>query len=89
MTKGNCEKTNARFLSDKIIKHELDVIVCDASFISLKKSYSALKYLKTNSWLAALIKPQFEVGKVGWEGGIIKNSKLHEIVINDKKLGYK
>ncbi len=81
------EKTNARFLSDKIIKHELDVIVCDASFISLKKILpSALKYLKTNGWLAALIKPQFEVGKelVG-KGGIIKNSKLHEIVINDIK----
>ena len=81
------EKTNARFLTDKIIKDTLDVIVCDASFISLKKILpSSLQFLKKNGWLAALIKPQFEVGKglVG-KGGVIRDSNLHEEVINDIK----
>ena len=58
------EKTNARFLSQEIIKDQLDAVVCDASFISLKKVLpSGLSFLKKNGWLAALIKPQFEVGK--------------------------
>ena len=81
------EKTNARFLTDKIIKDTLDVIVCDASFISLKKILpSSLQFLKKNGWLAALIKPQFEVGKdlVG-KGGVVRDPNLHEEVTNDIK----
>ena len=81
------EKTNARFLTDKIIKDTLDVIVCDASFISLKKILpSSLQFLKKNGWLAALIKPQFEVGKglVG-KGGVVRDPNLHEEVKNDIK----
>ena len=81
------EKTNARFLTNKIITDPLDAIVCDASFISLKKVLpSGLKFLKNNGWLAALIKPQFEVGKglVG-KGGVVRNTELHEEVKNDIK----
>ena len=81
------EKTNARFLTDKIITDTLDVIVCDASFISLKKILPPnLQFLKKNGWLAALIKPQFEVGKglVG-KGGVVRDPNLHEEVINDIK----
>ena len=79
------EKTNARYLSSDIIKEPLDAIVCDASFISLKKIIpSGLSFLKTNGWLAALIKPQFEVGKglVG-KGGVVRDPQLHQDVIND------
>ena len=81
------EKTNARFLTDKIIKDPLDAIVCDASFISLKKVLPpGLGLLKTKGWLAALIKPQFEVGKglVG-KGGVVRDPNLHQEVITDIK----
>ena len=81
------EKTNARFLTDQIIKDPLDAIVCDASFISLKKVLlPGLSLLKTNGWLAALIKPQFEVGKglVG-KGGVVRDPGLHQEVITDIK----
>ena len=81
------EKTNARFLSHEIIKDPLDAIVCDASFISLKKILpSGLAFLKTKGWLAALIKPQFEVGKglVG-KGGVVRDPELHKEVIADIK----
>ena len=81
------EKTNARFLTDKIIKDPLDAIVCDASFISLKKVLlPGLSFLKTKGWLAALIKPQFEVGKglVG-KGGVVRDPELHQEVITDIK----
>ena len=79
------EKTNARYLSSDIIKEPLDAVVCDASFISLKKIIpSGLSFLKTDGWLAALIKPQFEVGKglVG-KGGVVRDPQLHQDVIND------
>ena len=79
------EKTNARYLSSDIIKEPLDAVVCDASFISLKKIIpSGLSFLKTNGWLAALIKPQFEVGKglVG-KGGVVRDPQLHQDVIID------
>ena len=79
------EKTNARFLTDQIIKDPLDAVVCDASFISLKKVLlSGLRLLKSYGWLVALIKPQFEVGKglVG-KGGVVRDPKLHKLVIND------
>ena len=81
------EKTNARFLTDKIIKDTLDVIVCDASFISLKKILpSSLQFLKKKGWLAALIKPQFEVGKgLVSKGGVVRDPNLHEEVTNDIK----
>jgi 23S rRNA (cytidine1920-2'-O)/16S rRNA (cytidine1409-2'-O)-methyltransferase len=81
------EKTNARYLTDEIIKDPLDALVCDASFISLKKVLpSGLGLLKSNGWLVALIKPQFEVGKglVG-KGGVVRDSTLHETVVNDIK----
>ena len=81
------EKTNARFLTDQIIKDPLDAIVCDASFISLKKILlPGLSLLKTKGWLAALIKPQFEVGKglVG-KGGVVRDPELHQEVITDIK----
>ena len=79
------EKTNARYLTDQIIQDPLDAVVCDASFISLKKVLpSGLSLLKANGWLVALIKPQFEVGKglVG-KGGVVRDPKQHERVIND------
>jgi len=79
------EKTNARYLTDEIIKDPLDAIVCDASFISLKKVLpSGLGFLKPHGWLLALIKPQFEVGKglVG-KGGVVRDPKLHEAVVNE------
>ena len=81
------EKTNARYLTDEIIQDPLDALVCDVSFISLKKVLPAgLRLLKSHGWLVALIKPQFEVGKglVG-KGGVVRDPKLHETVINDIK----
>ena len=79
------EKTNARYLTNKIIHDPLDALVCDASFISLKKVLpSGLSFLKSHGWLVALIKPQFEVGKglVG-KGGVVRDPILHEEVVTD------
>ena len=64
----------------------LDIIVCDASFISLTKVLpAALALAKPNAQLVTLIKPQFEVGKVEVSRGkgVIRDSALHQKVCDD------
>ena len=79
------EKTNARYLDNSIIKDKLDAIVCDASFISLKKVLPAsLILLKESGWLIGLIKPQFEIGKsLLGKGGVVRNLDHHKQVVDD------
>lgn len=76
------EKTNARYLSANEVKEPVDLVVCDASFIGLETILPApLALTKPKAWLAALIKPQFEVGKgrVG-KGGVVRDPALHDEV---------
>ena len=76
------ERTNARHLSPEIIPEALDMVVCDASFIGLETVLpAAMALTKDKATLAALIKPQFEVGKgrVG-KGGVVKDPALHSEV---------
>lgn len=64
----------------------LDVVVCDASFISLKKVLpAALALAKPGAQLITLIKPQFEVGKaeVSRGKGVIRDPQLHQQVCED------
>ncbi len=81
------ERTNIRHLSFETIGEKLDLIVIDTSFISLKIVIpSAEKFMKSNTRILALIKPQFEVGKgkVG-KGGVVRNKEVRTEVINDIK----
>ena len=76
---------NARYLTASILPYAPDVIVCDASFISIKKLLpAALGLAQDRAKLVALIKPQFEVGKglVG-KGGIVRDPALHRKVVAD------
>lgn len=73
---------NARYLARDHLPESPNVIVCDASFISLILVLPAALQLATpDAWLVALIKPQFEVGKenIG-KGGIVRDEKLHAAV---------
>ena len=81
------EKTNARYLNSNQINQLVQVLVCDVSFISIKKIIPAcLKFLSKDAYLIVLIKPQFEAGKENIsKGGIIKNDKIHKIVCDDIK----
>ncbi len=79
------EKTNARYLTDKEISDPLDLIVCDASFISLKTVLPAVMALvKPGGMLIALIKPQFEAGRqdVG-KGGVVRDPEVHARVCQE------
>jgi len=69
------ERTNIRAVDPSLIPAPVDIVVIDASFISLEKVIpSIMQFLKPGSELIALIKPQFEVGKgqVG-KGGIVRD----------------
>jgi len=80
------EQTNARHLTAEMIADPIDIIVCDASFISLKKVLPAtLALAKQGAQLVALIKPQFEVGKaeVSRGKGVIRDAALHRAVCDD------
>ena len=70
----NLEQTHAKDLSRALVPDPIDLIVCDVSFISLKKALPpALALAAPGAHLAALVKPQFEVGPAGiGKGGVVK-----------------
>ena len=77
------EKTNVRYITKNEIKTLLDLIVCDVSFISITKALENIMLLtKKGSFLVALIKPQFEVGKnkIG-KGGIVREDSYRKEAI--------
>jgi 23S rRNA (cytidine1920-2'-O)/16S rRNA (cytidine1409-2'-O)-methyltransferase len=79
------ERTNIRHLSTLEIEEDIDGAVIDTSFISLRIVVPVtLGHLVKNSFLLALIKPQFEVGKarVG-KGGVVRDVKLQKRVVAD------
>jgi 23S rRNA (cytidine1920-2'-O)/16S rRNA (cytidine1409-2'-O)-methyltransferase len=81
------EQTNARTLDANIIPEPIDIVVCDASFISLTKVLEApLKLAKPGGKLVALVKPQFEAGReeVG-KGGVVRDPDVHERVCAQAK----
>ena len=76
------EKTNARYLSDEIVTEAVDIVVCDASFISLAKVLDrALDFARPGGRLIALVKPQFEAerGEIG-KGGVVRDPAVHDRV---------
>lgn len=76
----NLEKTDFRNLQ---LNENIDIAVCDCSFISLKLLLPKFnELLKTNNQLVVLIKPQFECGKeIAFKyKGVIKDSKLQDSI---------
>ena len=81
------ERCNVRYLDPNLIEPVPDLAVIDVSFISLEKVIpQVMKIMRDRGEIIALIKPQFEVGKgkVG-KGGVVKNSELHQGVIEKIK----
>jgi len=79
------EQTNARYLTAEIVTEPVDVITCDASFISLSKVLDkALDFAGAGGRLIALIKPQFEAGRaeVG-KGGVVRDPAVHARVCEE------
>jgi 23S rRNA (cytidine1920-2'-O)/16S rRNA (cytidine1409-2'-O)-methyltransferase len=76
------EQTSARILTSDHIPEAINLIVCDASFISFSKVLERpMSFAKPGAQLVALIKPQFEAGRseVG-KGGVVRDTAVHERV---------
>ena len=77
------ERTNARHLDRSHVPEDVDIVVCDASFISLKTVLPApLALLRPGGLVVALIKPQFEAGpaQVG-KGGVVRDPDVRQDVV--------
>lgn len=73
------DRKNARHMTVEDLGETVDLAVIDVSFISLKLILPAvMKLLQPGGDIAALVKPQFEVGKDEVENkGIIKDPEKH------------
>ena len=79
----NLENTDARSLNNRIISDPVDLIVCDVSFISIKKVLlPCIELSKTGGQLLCLFKPQFEVGP----GKLKKTGVLTDVDLRIKLL---
>jgi 23S rRNA (cytidine1920-2'-O)/16S rRNA (cytidine1409-2'-O)-methyltransferase len=79
------EQVSARALTAAHVPEPVDLIVCDASFISLMKVLPVpMGFAKADARLLALIKPQFEAGKaeVG-KGGVVRDPAIHQRVCDE------
>lgn len=79
------EQTSARILTATHIPEPINIIVCDASFISLAKVLDRpMEFAANGARLMALIKPQFEAGReeVG-KGGVVRDPAIHMRVCDE------
>lgn len=79
------ERTNFRLLRDDAFPDGFDLIVIDASFISLRTIVArALAYLRPGATIVALVKPQFEAGRerLG-RGGVVRDAAVHAAVLRE------
>ena len=74
------EQTDARHLTRNEIDKDVDLIVCDASFIGLEKVLMpAISFLKPDGDMLLLFKPQFQVGrKAVGKGGVVSDEDAIE-----------
>lgn len=79
------ENTNFRYATSDMFEVQPTLASIDVSFISLKLIFKPLStIIKDQSYIVALIKPQFEAGKeeVG-KHGIVKDKGVHKKVIEN------
>jgi 23S rRNA (cytidine1920-2'-O)/16S rRNA (cytidine1409-2'-O)-methyltransferase len=78
------EGTDARRLTSAQISDEVDLLVADVSFISLKLVLpSVVPLLAEGAQLVALIKPQFEAGRAHVAKGVVRDPAVHQRVCDE------
>ena len=79
------ERTNVKELDITMIPEKIDLVVCDVSFISLKKvMLPTKKFLANRFQILSLIKPQFEANRNEVSrGGIVRDEKIHRRVCEE------
>jgi len=82
------EGVNLRHAPRSLIPEPVDIIVADLSFISLTVVLEpCMQWLKSAGTVAALIKPQFELGPGGTDKGVVRDAALRQEAV-DKVLDF-
>jgi len=81
------ERCNFRLLPDDAFDRAFDIIVIDASFISVVTMVARAKnFLFENGRIVALVKPQFEAGKERLGGGgVVRDPEVHRAVLRETR----
>jgi 23S rRNA (cytidine1920-2'-O)/16S rRNA (cytidine1409-2'-O)-methyltransferase len=79
------ERTNFRLMADDAFPGGFDIVVIDASFISLRTILArARAYLRPDGVFVALVKPQFEAGRYRLSrGGVVRDPEVHRAVLHE------
>lgn len=77
------EKTNLRDAAPDLLPEKVDLVVSDVSFISLTLVLpGCVQFLKDGGYLAALIKPQFELGPEAAPKGVVRDEALRRQAVD-------
>ncbi len=81
------ERTNFRTLADEAFPARFDLIVIDASFISVRTIVArAAAYLRPAASIVALVKPQFEAGRERLGGGgVVRDPNVHRAILRETR----
>ena len=78
------ENKHINDLEKSDLQDDIDIIVMDISFISIKKVlYKIKEFLKDNGFAIFLIKPQFEAERSEIYKGIVDDFSVHKRIINE------
>lgn len=76
------ERTDIRDIQQ--LSRPVDIVVIDVSFISLREVLPHIKQLVPHgAVVAAMVKPQFEVGNNAKHKGVIKNDRMRRDILQD------
>ena len=83
------ERTNFRTLPSETFGAEFDLIVIDASFISVLSLIArAREFLAPGGILLPLVKPQFEAGRERLGGGgVVRDPAVHQAILREVRTG--
>ena len=77
------EGTNLRTAPEELIPEPVDIIVADVSFISLTLLLPpCVRWLKEGGLVAALVKPQFELGPHQTDKGVVRDPALRQQAVD-------
>lgn len=77
------EKTNLRDAPPGLLPEKVDIITADVSFISLTLVLpGCVQFLKAGGYVAALIKPQFELGPEAAPKGVVRDERLQQLAVD-------
>lgn len=88
------ERTNARHLTEEDLPELVDLVVIDASFISMAKLLpAAYRVLKPSGEVIGMVKPQFEVGRAKLDRGVVRDpaaraAAIDEVARSAEELGF-